>query len=94
MKRGLSTPDREAHSVIYMSDTQPQPTADEKKYLTKKPIAVDKQSSDQMLDPKSRLNFNKIYTVEHNVKVMAVGHIAKASMPIFRAYFDNTLQPK
>ncbi len=90
-KRGFSDADREAHSIVYMSDTNPTCTAAESKYLIKKPIAVDKASDDQKLDNMSRLNFNKIYTVEWNVKVMNVGNVTSASMPVLLGYWRNSL---
>jgi hypothetical protein len=90
-KMGLSKDDREAHAVIYMSDTKPELLAEERRYLTKNDIAVDKAADDQRLHPMSRLNFNKIYTVEHNVKVMDVGTISKDSMISLITYWSAYL---
>ena len=74
-----------------MSDTKAECVTGESRYLTKKPIAVDKASEDQKLDYMSRLNFHKIYTVEHNVKVMDVGNVAGRSMPLLLGYWYNAL---
>jgi hypothetical protein len=53
---------------------------------TKEPLEVDPEQFDERLHPKSRLDFGKIYTVEHNVKVLPIGKISEASMPNFIAY--------
>jgi hypothetical protein len=52
--------------------------------LNKTPIAVDKSSPDQKLQPSSRLNIAKIHTVNWNVKVMNVGRVTRESMPRMR----------
>jgi hypothetical protein len=75
-----------------MADTRPFCLPEEEKYLSKKPIAVEKASVDQRLDPMSRLNFKKVYTIEHNVKVMNVGKVAKDSLPALLGYWRQSLQ--
>jgi hypothetical protein len=70
-----------------MTDTRPFCLREEEKYLIKKRIAVEKASPDQKLDPMSRLNFKKIYTIEHNVKVMSVGRVVKDSLPALLGYW-------
>lgn len=67
-----------------MSNQSPGPLAAET--ITKDPIAVDPASQDQTLDPLSRVNFAKMYTVEHNVKVMSIGTVTKRSMGSFIVY--------
>jgi hypothetical protein len=91
-KPGLSEGDRRAHAIIYMTGIRPFCLPEEEKYLTKKPIAVEKASADQRLDPMSRLNFKKVYTIEHNVKVMNVGKVAKDSLPALLGYWRQSLQ--
>jgi hypothetical protein len=68
-----------------MTDTQPRLGSNEPD-MTKDPLEVDPERFDETLHPKSRLNFGKIYTVEHNVKVLPIGQISEASMPTFIAY--------
>ncbi|KAF7511129.1 hypothetical protein GJ744_005360 [Endocarpon pusillum] len=87
-KRGLSREDIERHAVIYMQGTTSQPRPDERG-LVKEPIAVKPASPDQKLDPMSRLNFGKPYTVEHNIKAMDVGMVTDKSMPYLETYFKN-----
>ncbi|KAJ9605760.1 hypothetical protein H2200_009609 [Cladophialophora chaetospira] len=72
-----------AHAVIYAS-TQRAPAGEAR--LTKEPIAVT-MNPGETLSQSSRIHFGKIYTVEHNVKVKPVGHIARGSMPYFKSYF-------
>jgi len=74
-----------------MTDTRPFCLPEEKEYLAKKSIAVEKASTDQKLDPMSRLNFKKIYTIEHNVKVMNVGKVVKDSLPLLLVYWRQSL---
>ena len=75
-----------------MTDTRPFCLSEEDKYLTKKPIVIEKASADQRLDPMSRLNFKKVYAVEYNVKVMNVGRVAKDSLPALLGYWQQSLQ--
>ena len=90
-KPGLSESDRRAHAIVYMTDTQPSCLREEEEYLAKKAIAVEKASPDQKLDRMSRLNFKKIYTVEHNVKVMSVGKVVGSSLAALLGYWRQLL---
>ena len=69
-----------------MSDVNLPEQRDER-FITKKRISVDKAGNDQKLDPMSRLNFSRVYTVEHNVKVMNVGKVSKDSLPVLLGYW-------
>lgn len=84
-KRGI---DAAAHAIIYMCDQKPAKSSDETK-LSKRAIAVNPARADQKLDRMSRLNFGKVYTVEHDVKVMDIGTVADASMAYLEAYWTN-----
>ena len=90
-KAGLSENDRRAHAIIYMIDTRPSCLPEEEQYLTKVPIAIEKASIDQKLNPMSRLNFKKIYTIEYNVKVMNVGKVTDKSLPPLLGYWRKSL---
>ncbi|KAJ5089650.1 hypothetical protein N7532_008334 [Penicillium argentinense] len=59
--------DRNRHAVIYMRGTRPTTRANEAR-MTKDPIEVRTAKQDQKLDSISRINFGKVYTVEHNIK--------------------------
>ncbi len=75
LKRGVHPED---HAVVYSSKTRgPYLLEDEKGLMTKHPIRVEVFMDSQKLDPLSRLNYAKLYTVEHNVKVFFIGRVAK-----------------
>ncbi|KAJ5928614.1 hypothetical protein N7466_007570 [Penicillium verhagenii] len=77
--------DRNKHTVVYMRGCHPVTKVNEPK-MTKEPLEVEPAKPDQKLDPMSRLNFGKVYTVEHNVKVLPVGRITEGSLAKFLEY--------
>jgi hypothetical protein len=77
--------------VIYMVGTSPE--ADPAEKIVKNPIAVNPAGQDQKLHPMSRINFDKMYSIEHNVKVMNVGKVADGSLHNLALYFQNTHFP-
>ncbi|KAJ5595259.1 uncharacterized protein N7459_001467, partial [Penicillium hispanicum] len=85
--QGVAKPgvDRSKHAIIYMRGAHPVTRPSEPK-MTKEPLEVEPAKGDQKLDPMSRLNFGKVYTVEHNVKVLPVGRITDGSLIKFNAY--------
>ncbi|KAL2001585.1 hypothetical protein VTN02DRAFT_1564 [Thermoascus thermophilus] len=90
--KGLAKPgvDVSTHAIIHMKGTKPARQAAEPP-MTKEPIAVEPASPDQKLDPMSRINFAKVHTIEHNVKVLPVGRVSDESMPKFEAYVRNEI---
>ena len=75
--RGVSKEDGrpQDHAMVYSSsDLIPSPLPQEKITLDAFPIIVEEPS--EALGPVSRLDFGKVYTVEHNVKVLRIGRIA------------------
>lgn len=54
--------------------------------MTKEPLEIWPDRHDEALDSMSRLNYGKIYTVEHNVKVLPIGQVSPDSMPKFVDY--------
>ena len=75
LKRGVHPED---HAVVYSSKTKgPYVLDQEEGLMTKHPIRIELFKADQKLDPLSRLNYAKLYTVEHNVKVFFIGRVAK-----------------
>jgi uncharacterized protein DUF6590 len=63
------------HSIIYTQDEPPEPLPGE--VLTKKAIHVKAKHKGAGLQPTSRLNYSKIYTVEHNIPVADIGEVEK-----------------
>jgi hypothetical protein len=75
LKNGVHSED---HAVIYSSKTEgPFLHQLEKGLMAHNPIRIDLKDQSHKLDPLSRLNYAKIYTVEHNVKVLFIGQVAK-----------------
>jgi hypothetical protein len=79
--RGTSKPGIEAssHAIAYMSNYHPARLASETG-MTKQPICIDPAGPDQNLDQLSRINFARVYTVEHSLKVKNIGQVAASSM--------------
>jgi hypothetical protein len=77
LKHGVHAED---HALIYTLDPgqkKPPPLLPYESPLSKRSIRVEPISQAHKLDPASRLNYAKLYTVEHNVKVFFVGRLAK-----------------
>ncbi|KAJ5156653.1 hypothetical protein N7492_009456 [Penicillium capsulatum] len=85
--------DRGKHAIIYMSGGRPMTKNGEPK-MAKEALEVEPARPDQKLDPMSRLNFGKVYTVEHNVKILPVGRLTEASMAKFTAYIKAEFTSK
>jgi len=75
----------EYHAMVYSSDSAPGLLQGES--LEKKAIKIDINDPRHKLDNASRLNYSKIYTVEHNVKVAFVGRLAKGYKDIVQREF-------
>jgi hypothetical protein len=88
LKNGLSNDDRQKHAVIYMAGERPIHLRDEH-LMNKEAIAVDPASPDQKLHDMSRLDFRRVHTVEHNVKVKDIGRVSQRSMPYLISYWHD-----
>jgi hypothetical protein len=84
-KRGVK---REDHAIIYTGKKPPKELDGEHR-LTLRPVQVIPKTPRDKLEKESRVNYAKIYTVEHNVKVLFIGHIAPASEHTFVTDFDG-----
>jgi hypothetical protein len=85
-KRGVK---REDHAIIYTNDRPPTLVVGEAN-LSKDPIEVIPRTPRDTLEFDSRVNYAKVYTVEHNVKVHFVGQIAPNSRRRFISDYDTT----
>jgi hypothetical protein len=56
--------------------------------LTKRPIRIKPLTPRDQLDPRSRLNYAKIYTVEYNVKVCFIGSVHEDSQKYLKRNFN------
>jgi len=84
---------REDHAIIYTKDRPPTLLQGEMD-LDKDPIEVEPKTPRDTLEVGSRINYAKIYTVEHNVKVHFVGRIAPDSQRRFISDYDATCTRK
>jgi hypothetical protein len=75
-KRGVHA---KYHTIIYTNKTAVAFKGEKEKGLTKKPIRVEPSGPRHKLDPASRLNYAKPYTVEYNVKVWFIGKVHSRS---------------
>lgn len=83
----------EDHAIIYTGDRPPQQLNGEAT-LKKAPIKMISKNPRHKLEPASRINYAKIYTVEHNVKVCFIGWIAEESVRRLMTDFDATWNNK
>jgi hypothetical protein len=83
-KPGVNAQD---HAAVYQQGRSFPDTTGE--VLSKQPFPIIVEASSETIDSKSRINFNKPYTVEHNIKVMNVGRIAPGYLDLLRQYFDQ-----
>jgi uncharacterized protein DUF6590 len=86
---GKSGVDPSTHAVIFMKDSTPT-TGQREPKMAKKPIAMVPVSRHKKLHPMSRINFAKIYTVEHNMKVKHIGEIDEEYMHRLMGYYSLT----
>ncbi|KAG0649378.1 hypothetical protein D0Z07_4409 [Hyphodiscus hymeniophilus] len=89
-KRGITPGDYAAVYDSAMGKAPPTPG----EAMTKEsfPIIAEGQSTDPLsrIDLMSRIDFGRIYTVEHNVKVVKVGRIQPHHIPRLKRYFRQT----
>ncbi|KAL5003029.1 hypothetical protein BDV10DRAFT_180722 [Aspergillus recurvatus] len=78
------------HAVLYKYGTTQTVRANEPP-MVKRPLPVVLATEDQQFDSMSRPNFGKIYTVEHNVKIMHIGEIAPEAIETFTRYAQDEL---
>ncbi|KFY22397.1 hypothetical protein V493_06635 [Pseudogymnoascus sp. VKM F-4281 (FW-2241)] len=85
----------EHHAIIYtafknpQNSRQPPDEVEGESYLPNTPIRVVPTKPRHQLDPRSRLNYAKVYTVEHNIRVSFLGNIHKDSLEEFQTTFDR-----
>lgn len=91
-KQGTTKPGLhpEHHGMIYNGESAP-PLLPNEKPLAIPAVRMILQSGRKVehLDPASRVNYAKIYTVEHNVKCVIIGSIDEGYRDIIRAQHKN-----
>lgn len=88
-KEGIN---KSEHAVIYSGRSAPEmdrterPRRGEQGVLAQ-PIRVDPDDASERLDSWSRLDFGKVYNIEHKVKVRSFGMVNAASRPALQTQF-------
>ncbi|KAM3065403.1 hypothetical protein ACMFMG_011475 [Clarireedia jacksonii] len=75
------------HAAIYLKNKGVELLPGEKLTIEPFPLILENDKNVQ-IDISSRINFGKIYTVEHNVRVLNVGRIDPTSVPRLRQVFS------
>jgi hypothetical protein len=84
----------EDHAVVYSSRRDGPYISDrEEGLMSKRPIRIEIKDPSHKLDPHSRLNYAKVYTVEHNVKVLFIGRVAEVFEQSVVTAFNDTHPP-
>ena len=84
--KNRSDQENQSHTIVYDSTSKPAMFKDEQGLMTKEPIAIDMVDG-HTLDKASRLNYAKVCTVEHNVKVMDIGMVSSGSIPFLMTHW-------
>ncbi|EPE30928.1 hypothetical protein GLAREA_03895 [Glarea lozoyensis ATCC 20868] len=85
VKRGVHP---EVHAAVFTADG-PKLAPGEADVLTRPPIRFLSKSPREKLDPMTRLNYAKLYTVEYNIKLRFIGKIDPTSMPDFIENYND-----
>jgi hypothetical protein len=78
------------HAIIFIDSAgkAPEQLKGEERLILR-PIRVDPLSRHDKLNPESRINYAKVYTVEHNIKVAFIGRIHADSRSTFLTDFKR-----
>lgn len=83
----------EHHTIIHTEKEPWYADGEWEKGLTRTPIRAEPTSLRHKLDPMSRLNYAKLYTVEYNVKVWFVGKVHHRSERDLIADYNDVHPP-
>jgi hypothetical protein len=87
-KRGLSASNIEAHAIIHMVDTPPLWLPGEPQ-SSKRAIKVIPETRHEALHQASRINFEKVHSVDLNVRIHKIGMVPPGSLPWLNQYFQE-----
>ncbi len=86
LKIGVKSQD---HAAVFAAGGSP--TTKPGEVMDKDPFPIIVENWRETVDPMSRLNFGRVYTVEHNVKVLKVGRIPDEDLSRLNKYFSLTI---
>ena len=82
-KSGFRLVDVQAHAIAYMRNTKPEALREER-IMPKKPIMIEPDRNDgkpERLHKTSRINFSRVSSFEHNLRVKGIGMVVRESLP-------------
>ena len=92
--RGSPQGNKNEHGIIFTGKTAP--VTQNESGMQKTAIRVNPDDKGAVLDPKSRLNYGKVYNIEHNVKVKNFGSLSPeylaALIEQFTAVFTSKIR--
>lgn len=96
---GKRTVDKSEHAIIHAGDQVPEPLPAElpergEQPMRARPIRVVPDEPRDRLDPVSRIDFGKIHTIQHNIKVKAFGMVHQHAMDALLTQFTNVWRPE
>lgn len=98
--RGVGKPgvNKSEHSIIYTTKAPPDPLPGElptrgENGMRPQAIRVDTDDPAEKLDHHSRLDYGKVHTIQHNIKVKAFGKVNPKSMYALINQFGNLWRP-
>lgn len=82
----------EDHAIVYDGTRYgaPEPEAAPGEQLSKSALGVIIEERHETLDPRSRIDFGKVYTVQHNIRVMNVGRIDNLNR--LKRYYNDSMR--
>lgn len=86
LKFGVKSED---YAAVYPMGDEPKTKPEE--VLDKNSFPIIVENTAETIDPMSRLNFGRVYTIEHNVKVLKVGRIPDEYLALLDDYFVQTI---
>ncbi|KAL9110754.1 MAG: hypothetical protein Q9227_004746 [Pyrenula ochraceoflavens] len=87
-KAGLNPDD---HAALVKKGEEVQLHVQESK-LKRSPVFIILEDNTLPIDPMSRINFGKVYTIEHNLSVRTVGRIHPSSLEALEMYFRESMK--
>lgn len=81
------------HAIIHTGRNAPEPMSSEKPVrgevgMRPEPIRVEPDDREDKLDPRSRIDFGKVHTIQHNIKVRSYGNVHERSMQALQKQFN------